>query len=122
MIPSIMAMTSKPYETPNAPGPGRKRRRRRRLITAGCTCIAIAFVCVGATVVGMMRSFSVLAQSETPSPRDLADGIAIALVPSYLGAPLMIAGIVLVIAGPLSRRDQYGEVVAETRRNTYDKD
>ena len=122
-IPSTPAMTSNPYEAPNeAPYAVVSGQRRRRLITAGCTCIAIALVCVAATVVVMMRSFSELAGAETPSPRDLADGIAIALVPSYLGGPVGIAGIVLIIAGLLSGRKRYRQIVTAARSKTWDEE
>jgi hypothetical protein len=73
------------------------------------------------TVVGMMMSFNQLASERSVSPNDLAEGIGLAIVPSYIGGPLGFIGVVLTIGGLLSPRARYREMIANGRETTDTK-
>ena len=109
---------SNPYKPSSAANPSPKGNRRRRLISTGLTCLAIAFVCFAITVVGMMMSFNQLASERSVSPNDLAQGIGLAIVPSYIGGPLGLVGVVLTIAGLLSPRARYRDMIANARETS----
>ncbi len=80
-------------------------RATRWMLWAGAVALALAALCLVATVLGMIRSFDVIANaSSTPKPSELATGISLALIPSLAGGPLAIVGIVLLILGFVRRR------------------
>lgn len=106
---------SNPYKSSSAANLSPKGNRRRRLISTGLTCLAIAFVCFAVTVAGMMMSFNRLASERTVSPTDLAEGIGFTVVPSFIGGPLGLVGVVLTIAGLLSPRARYRDMIASTK-------
>lgn len=90
--------------------------RRRRFISIGLTSLAIALLCFAISVVGVMVTFNQVATSgQTPSPRDLASGVSLAMIPSYLGVPLGIAGVILTIVGLLTRRVSHRDRLAAAR-------
>lgn len=97
-------MNDNPYQSPKSDQPAARPRRARRMIWLGVACLAIAAVCIGLTVGGMMHTFRVLAQASSPHPADLAAGISVAVVPAYAVVPLGLLGVVLVIVGLVRKR------------------
>ena len=65
----------------------------------------VAIPCLLATVVRMMASFNSIADSGgTPRPSELAEGITLAVIPTYAAFPFGILGIVLLVVGLIVRR------------------
>ncbi len=92
-------MDDNPY-TSSAVRSKPRTRSARWLIWTGCVALAIAALCLAATIVGMVWSYESVADlSTTPKPSDLARGIGIATIPSIAVIPLGLFGIVMLILG-----------------------
>ena len=98
-------MVENPYESGNASSSAPKTRATRWLIWSGIASLSLAATCVVITVVGMVLTFSSIANSATtPKPSDLAEGISVASLPSIAAVPLGILGVVLLVAGFIVRQ------------------
>ena len=93
-----------PYQASEASIAATRTRATRWMIWAGVVALVLAFLCLVATVLGMVWSFQAIATaSSTPAPTDLARGISNALIPSIAAVPLGIIGIVFLIFGFVRR-------------------
>jgi hypothetical protein len=81
-----------------------KTRATRWLIWSGGVSLALAGVNVVMTVLGMMLTIRSVGNSGSPKPSDLANGISMATLPSIFIVPLLILGVVLIIAGLVVRQ------------------
>ncbi|WP_146596690.1 MotA/TolQ/ExbB proton channel family protein [Novipirellula galeiformis] len=96
-------MDDNPY-TPGSISSKPKTRASRRWLWAGFTSLALATLCIIATVIGMIWSFDAVANSSTaPKPSDLATGISNAMIPSIGAMPLALLGVALLVVGFIRR-------------------
>ncbi len=97
-------MEDNPY-TPGTIASKPRSRASRPLLWAGFTSLALAAICIIATVIEMIWSFDAVAKSSTtPKPSDLATGISNAMIPSVAAIPLAILGVILIIVGFIRRK------------------
>ena len=57
---------------------------------------------VGGTVIGMVRSFSSVAESSNGSAQELSEGIANSLICTVIGIPLAFIGLCLLVGGSIA--------------------
>ncbi|MCA9038305.1 MAG: hypothetical protein KDA91_24435 [Planctomycetaceae bacterium] len=98
-------MTENPYQTANTISRKPPTKSTRWLVRSGIACLAVAFACFLATLVGMLQAFDSIASSTTaPKPSELAEGISAASIPSIAVVPPEILGNILIIAGLIIRQ------------------
>lgn len=98
-------MNQNPYETNPAATSSPRMRPTRWMVTTGSILLGLALCCFLATVLMMMWSFDALADSTTPpKPSDLASGISTAMISSFAGIPLGLAGLVFLVLGFVRRQ------------------
>ena len=99
-------MTENPYASGTAISlTTPKTRANYWLVWSGAVVLVLAVICVLATIFGMIMSFdSVATSGGTTKPSDLAEGISLALIPSYAAVPLGVLGVVLLVVGLVVRR------------------
>lgn len=98
-------MVENSCEDGTASPPAPKTRATRWLIWSGITSLALAAICFAVTIVGMVLTLNSIATSTaTPKPSDLAEGISTASLPSIAVIPLVVLGIVLLVAGLMVRQ------------------
>ncbi len=99
-------MTENPYDASDAPlSTPVKTRPTRWLVWSGVASLVAAVGCVASTIIGMIRSFNIIATSPTtPKPSELAQDISTSLLPSIAVMPFAFLGVVLLIAGFVIRQ------------------
>lgn len=98
-------MMDESHQSDNA-GPSVSPRPRPRswLVWSGVASLVLAVVCVLLTLTETIRVFNRLAHMTMPKPADFAEGMSLALIPTFVAAPLGLLGIVLLVAGFIWRK------------------
>ena len=97
-------MDDNPY-TPGIIEDKPKPRASRRWLGAGLISLALAGLCLMATVMGMIRSFNSVARApSSPKAAELATGISNSLIPLIGAIPLTVLGVGTVNRGRPSPR------------------
>jgi uncharacterized membrane protein len=75
-------------------------KRSIKVLIAGALLLVGGFVFgLAGTIMGMIRTFSRIAESGTGSPKQLAEGIDNSLISTAVGIPVSFIGLCLVIGG-----------------------
>lgn len=99
-------MNPNPYEPASSLSTTPQTRRSRWLLWAGGGFLALAALCLIATISGMMWTFQENATpSSTPNAADLAAELSTMMTPALIAAPLGLLGIVLLILGWVRSRN-----------------
>ncbi len=97
-------MTSNPYQV-GTTSEETKTRATTWIVRAGIVTLVIGGLFLMITVVGVVWSFQGVANSSAASDStNLASGISFAVIPAFVGMPLAVIGIVLIILGCVQRQ------------------